>query len=241
MSQAPAASTKALTVDKYKQAFQEEAREILVDLESTLLELKEHPEDSELVGKAFRALHTIKGSGAMFGFDEVAAFTHNLENAFDGVRNGRLHITPELVDLSLAALDQIKAMLQPAGGSDTAGSIASRDIQARLLNLTGPPANPRLDSPGHPAIEVVSDPGGEMVQWKISFYPGPDLLRNGADPLLLLRELKLLGELQVMADVSAVRTDRGGRPRAMLHRLGAGVDDHGDARSDCRCISFCRR
>ena len=49
------------------------------NLESALLELNEHPEDSELVGKAFRALHTIKGSGAMFGFDELAAFTHNLE------------------------------------------------------------------------------------------------------------------------------------------------------------------
>ena len=51
----------------------------------------------------------------MFGFEEVAAFTHNLENAFDEVRNGRLQVTSELIDLSLAALDQIKAMLQPAG------------------------------------------------------------------------------------------------------------------------------
>ena len=130
MSHAAAASAKALPVDKYKQAFQEEAREILVELESTLLELNEHPEDSELVGKAFRALHTIKGSGAMFGFEEVAAFTHNLENAFDGVRNGRLRVTSELVDLSLAALDQIKAMLHSAGGSSDAGSTASSDIQA---------------------------------------------------------------------------------------------------------------
>jgi len=90
MSQAPAALADALPIDKYKQAFQEEAREILVELESTLLELNQRPEDGELVGKTFRALHTIKGSGAMFGFDEVAAFTHDLENAFDRVRNGRI-------------------------------------------------------------------------------------------------------------------------------------------------------
>ena len=99
------------TIDKYKQAFQEEAREILVELESSLLELNENRGDKELVARAFRALHTIKGSGAMFGFDELAAFTHKLENAFDEVRNGRLSVTSELVDLSLAALDQIKAML----------------------------------------------------------------------------------------------------------------------------------
>ena len=104
------------TIDKYKQAFQEEAREILVELEAALLELNENRGDKELVGRAFRALHTIKGSGAMFGFDELAAFTHKLENAFDEVRNGRLSVTSELVDLSLAALDQIKAMLEESAG-----------------------------------------------------------------------------------------------------------------------------
>ena len=70
-----------------------------MELES-LLELNENRGDKELVARAFRALHTIKGSGAMFGFDELAAFTHKLENAIDEVRNGRLGVTSELVDLS---------------------------------------------------------------------------------------------------------------------------------------------
>src|SRR5271165_4402149 len=94
--------------DKHKQAFQEEAREILVELESSLLELNESHNDIELVGRVFRALHTIKGSGSMFGFDELAGFTHNLENAFDDVRNSRLEVSTELIDLSLSALDQSK-------------------------------------------------------------------------------------------------------------------------------------
>ena len=76
--------------DQFRQAFRDEAREILVDLEAALLELNENRDDAELVGRAFRALHTIKGSGAMFGFDALAAFTHGLENAFDEVRSGRL-------------------------------------------------------------------------------------------------------------------------------------------------------
>ena len=68
-------------IDKFKQTFLEEARDILVELESALLELNEHRSDQELVGRAFRALHTVKGSGAMFGFDQLAAFTHNLESS----------------------------------------------------------------------------------------------------------------------------------------------------------------
>ena len=60
--------------DQFRVAFREEAREILVDLETALLELNEHRDDMELVGRAFRALHTIKGSGAMFGFDCTRRF-----------------------------------------------------------------------------------------------------------------------------------------------------------------------
>jgi two-component system chemotaxis sensor kinase CheA len=50
----------------------------------------------------------------MVGFDELAAFTHNLETAFDAVRNRELQVTSELINLSLEALDQIKAMLNEA-------------------------------------------------------------------------------------------------------------------------------
>ena len=117
------------TVETFKQAFREEAREILVELEATLLELAVDRDQPELVGAAFRGLHTIKGSGAMFGFDELAGFTHNLENAFDEVRNGRLAVTAELVDLSLAALDQIKGFLEEEPGGD-AGAAARERILA---------------------------------------------------------------------------------------------------------------
>src|SRR5208282_316948 len=98
--------------EQFKQSFREEAREILTELESALLELNENPGDTELVSRIFRGLHTIKGSGAMFGFERLAAFTHDLETAFDEVRKGQLQIGSELIDLTLSALDQIRAMLE---------------------------------------------------------------------------------------------------------------------------------
>jgi two-component system chemotaxis sensor kinase CheA len=104
--------SKALNADQFKHSFREEGREILVELEAALLELNANRGDLELVGRVFRALHTLKGSGAMFGFEDLATFTHNLENAFDEVRNGRLEVSSELVDLTLSALDQIRAMLE---------------------------------------------------------------------------------------------------------------------------------
>ena len=65
--------------DTYKEAYIEEANEHLLELEASLLELEETPNDRELIGKVFRSLHTIKGSGAMFGFDDIASFTHEIE------------------------------------------------------------------------------------------------------------------------------------------------------------------
>jgi two-component system chemotaxis sensor kinase CheA len=77
--------------------FRQEAQELLEVLEQALLDLEHTPGDSDLIDSAFRALHTIKGSGAMFGFDAVAAFTHHVETAFDLVRKGKVAASRELI------------------------------------------------------------------------------------------------------------------------------------------------
>jgi two-component system chemotaxis sensor kinase CheA len=190
------------SVDQFKRSFQEEAREILVELESALLELNENRGDLELVGRIFRALHTIKGSGAMFGFEELAAFTHNLETAFDEVRNGRLPITPELIDLTLKALDQIRAMLEEGTG----GASADRNVCAGILAQVGQMTGKRESPQNTPlAASTPQEPvRGHTRDWLIRFAPGPEMMRNGANPLLLLRELRQLGGLSVRASMAAV-------------------------------------
>jgi two-component system, chemotaxis family, sensor kinase CheA len=189
-------------IDKFKEAFQEEAREILLELESALLELNERRDDKELVGRAFRALHTIKGSGAMFGFDELSAFTHHVENAFDKVRNGSLGATSELISISLAAVDQIKAMLDEAAGHGRCDPAVSVQILARVRELIG--------APEEHAVQQAATPGpstravGTSRDWRLRFAPKSDLLRNGANPLMLFRELEQLGNLQIKAETSAI-------------------------------------
>jgi len=60
------------------ETFRQEAVDLLAQLEGALLDLEAAPEDRSLIDQAFRALHTLKGSGAMFGWDALAAFTHHL-------------------------------------------------------------------------------------------------------------------------------------------------------------------
>ena len=98
-------------LDKFKSSFREEAEELLGQLESTLLELEDAPSDTELLNAAFRAIHTVKGSAGMFGFEEIARFTHDLENVMDKARAGKIAITKDFIDLTLRGRDHIRALL----------------------------------------------------------------------------------------------------------------------------------
>ena len=93
-------------------SFLVEAADLLVELDSSLLELESQPDNADLLNRVFRAIHTIKGSGATAGFKEMAAFTHHVEELFDEARVGRLHLTSEMIDLALAACDLIGTLLK---------------------------------------------------------------------------------------------------------------------------------
>jgi two-component system chemotaxis sensor kinase CheA len=205
----------ASKADQFKNAFREEGREVLVDLESALLELNDNRADQELVGRVFRALHTLKGSGAMFGFEDMATFTHNLETAFDEVRNGRLQISSELIDLTLSALDQIRAMLEEGlADAPVADPAACAEILSKVRHLTGKPekqakgkvkqAKSGSKAKAKAGAESNSSSSEQVREWSIRFAPGADFMLNGANPLLLLRELKQLGGLAIRASMAAL-------------------------------------
>lgn len=174
-------------------SFLQEARDILEGLEALLLDL-EAEASPDRVDAVFRALHTIKGSGAMFGFGALARFTHHFEDAFDRLREGRLQANPALVDLSLRARDRMLALLEQGGDQD--GSEESRSLIAALSTLTeGAVAAPGV-SPASTRVPV--------KRWMIRFRPEPSALRNGMRPDLLIAELAAMGELSMQLDTSAV-------------------------------------
>ena len=184
-------------MDKHREAYREEATELLTELEASLLELEEIPDDAELIGRVFRAMHTIKGSGAMFGFDDIAAFTHEVETVFDLVREGKITVTKGLVDLTLSACDQIGKMVQCEGTEETRSEEIVTAFRAML---------PVQD--GSPEVCTDCDPGeeapGESQIYRIRFRPVQDIFATGTNPLLLLDELNGLGELKVVAQTEDI-------------------------------------
>ena len=87
--------------DSLVQAFFEEADDLLADFEAGLLRLETAPDDAELLNRIFRNAHTLKGNSAMLGFEDVAHFTHALEDLLDQLRKGQRAVTPRVVDALL--------------------------------------------------------------------------------------------------------------------------------------------
>src|SRR5512133_1368147 len=99
-------------MDHFRKKFLEEASEHINDLERSLLELENDPENKGIIEKVFRAMHSLKGSGAMFGFEKISEFTHNLETVYDLVRNGEMFVTGDLLNITLTSVDHLQTLLK---------------------------------------------------------------------------------------------------------------------------------
>ena len=173
-------------------AFRIEAGELLEQVEQGLLDLRDNLGDMGLVNAVFRGLHTLKGSGAMFGFDALAGFTHHCETAFDRVRKGDVRATPDLVDVILSAGDHMRALVEGDAPEATGQAILSR-LAAAVDAAAGGGSAP-APAPATPAKKG----------WKLSFRLPADAMANGTNPLALLDELRALGETTIVARTDAV-------------------------------------
>jgi two-component system chemotaxis sensor kinase CheA len=195
----------------FSATFLEEASELLCGLESTLLDLEKNPDDKELLSSAFRVMHTIKGSAAMFGFDEVSAFTHKIESILAAVREGVIPFSKTIADYTLGARDLVREMLGSTG-SDTDLSARALSFAASFRDAIGfPGTNARHSSPERddPKIQRGRDCEGtcapeSKVTYRITVRPSPEILARGANPIKLIRELRNLGEAVCIPNCDAV-------------------------------------
>jgi len=88
-----------------------EADELIASLDTNLVALESAPKDLELLNTIFRAAHTIKGTSSFLGFEQVTDLTHKMEDILNRLRKAELEVTPEIMDLLLESLDDLKALL----------------------------------------------------------------------------------------------------------------------------------
>ncbi|HOT44950.1 MAG TPA: chemotaxis protein CheW [Spirochaetota bacterium] len=97
----------AFSLGEYQDIFLEEADEQLQELNQNLLELEKNPENLEIINNIFRAAHSLKSSAAFVGLNELSDLAHMMENLLQGIRDGSMGITPEIIDIIFKCFDEI--------------------------------------------------------------------------------------------------------------------------------------
>lgn len=112
-----------------------EAETQVETMESTILAIETNPSDKDSIDELFRAAHTLKGGAYTVQMNELAAFTHKVEDLLDEVRNNKIAVSPGIIDLLLDSIDVIKVMFEERiNGSIYTGDIS--DLEQKLLAMT---------------------------------------------------------------------------------------------------------
>lgn len=197
-------------LDELKEIFLEECRENVDILEQGLLQLGQGDNDVELLNEVFRAAHSIKGGGATFGFAALAELTHHMETLLDEMRAGKRDVSEDDLELLLESVDIVRDLMESRGNEDHDERLPMQTrLEESVANTGGSaPANPSGEANAEAnSTTPESTEGPEASSQKtfeISFQPKPELLVRGNDPLLLVRELIRLGELELTLDASSL-------------------------------------
>ncbi len=203
-------------LDKFQQKFVEEAQDNVAAIEEALFELEKSPNDNEIIERLFRSMHTIKGSGAMFGFNDLSHFTHNLETLYDLVRNGKLSVNKDIISLTFESLDYIRQLLDLGEGtlSDPDDIKRQQDYIAKITKYFPAGQTLTLSSAEKAALAAKQAAAAAAPQqqaqgphnYLVTFAPFESLLDNGTNPLFMLDDLTALGSYKTLAFTADVPT-----------------------------------
>ena len=194
--------------------FVQEASEHLETLETDLVALEARPSDADLLNRLFRAIHSVKGTAGFFGLTAITDLAHVMESVMALLRDGRMHATPDLINLFLSGTDKLKAMVAAPDQSTSIDTSAERTALHALLT-TEPPARPvKSDAPTLPLYlsafridpELVRDAvrhGHNIYVLQVRLHA--DIEAHGQTILDYLREVESLGTLiDTATDLSEV-------------------------------------
>ncbi|MEK9835713.1 MAG: chemotaxis protein CheA [Deltaproteobacteria bacterium] len=189
--------------------FLEEAGDMEDQIEESLLLLENDPSNQEAVNTAFRGFHTIKGGAGMIGFEELQQYTHQVESLLSDVRGGEKSTSPELISALLGSIDCLRSFCKDLEGIesyDQQGVAASLEEIQKLSGTSADIGEPQTEADPEPTLQTEVSESNEsgFSRFLIELRFPEELLQEGGDPLLLLKDLHELGECIVTAHVHSI-------------------------------------
>jgi two-component system chemotaxis sensor kinase CheA len=161
-----------LDLAQFHDTFFEESFEALDSMEAALLKLDVGAPNPEGVNTVFRVAHSIKGGAGMFGFKDVASFTHTLETLLDELRSGRMQVTTHISDQLLISVDVLRSMMSSVQRKEPVDMQKVADLQFDLEQIVaskGGGAAPAADLPPANAPAGAASALSQGAYWAINF------------------------------------------------------------------------
>ena len=126
-----------------------ESNEGLDRFDRDMLALEKDLSSRELLDSVFRAIHTIKGTGGVLGFEKLVTISHAGESVLSRMRDGSLLLSPEIATALLTMADASRRILEEIAASGAEGDTdCSEALEKLTAVLTGnQPAPPPLPQP----------------------------------------------------------------------------------------------
>jgi two-component system, chemotaxis family, sensor kinase CheA len=194
--------------NQFMQTFIAEAHELLQEMEEILLHLENGPHDADTIDALFRAAHTVKGSAGMFSLEPIVSFAHIVEDLLDRMRDGEIEIEADLIAVLLDSCDhmlQLVSVVAEQGEQlDDAAQARDSDLRKRLqayqadaLAKDGDSQETHVTLAAEKDIPLTAIDGGEVSSdnWHISLRFAQSVLKEGLDPLYMIRYLANIGKI----------------------------------------------
>jgi two-component system chemotaxis sensor kinase CheA len=193
------------------EGFLTETTELLEKLDDDLVALEKSADDTELMNRIFRSIHTVKGASSFLGFDLLVKVTHRTEDVLNRLRKGELVVTPEIMDVILEAVDLVKVLVNDIKAND----IQEREIDGTITRLealmtqTAPPVAPAAPPPTEIPTDVSSNmaaaEGATSPMESVVPTPEPVAAPRPASPPVAAKTVKPQSE--ELSDNTTVRID----------------------------------
>ncbi len=163
-----------MDVSQYLEIFIDETREHLQSLNEQILVLEREPENVDTINEIFRAAHSLKGMAGTMGYKRMQRLTHDMENVFSEIRNGKMKASAKLVDVLFKGLDALEQYLDVIVNSGDEGTEDNEDIIKSLNEILneglGAVSAPAEAAPAAPvavatATETVAESGVKPVKF----------------------------------------------------------------------------
>ncbi len=171
-----------MDLSQYLQMFIEESKDNLQNLNENLLKLETAPHDMQILNEIFRVAHTLKGMAGTMGFIKMQKLTHNIENVLSEIRNDRITVNSNMLDILFKCLDALENYVEEIVNTSNEGNETYADLISELEDMANGNISAQINAQDEKQVSVSASPS--VKEKDIDMITLPEAQKNAVSKAL---------------------------------------------------------